>query len=102
MFDDEHDERRWAYRLHEKMERMMAAIDDLNNAVVALQAEQAAVDTAVTDLVDQVAALNAALTAAGTNDPAIQAAAQNINNVVTDLAQQAAKDPGPQAAPPTA
>lgn len=90
----------------------MAAIDDLNTAVSALQAEQAAlvsgvsaVQTAVTDLVAEVAALQAAI-AAG-DDAAVEAAATSINEVtsnlqteVTALGTAASSDPGPQPAPP--
>ena len=68
----------------------MAAIDDLNTAVAALQAEQVAIDQAVTDLI-------AAVNAAGANNPAIEAAVANIQAVTTDLGTQAANDPGPQA-----
>lgn len=79
----------------ERWRILMAAIDDLNTAVTALQAEQVAVATAVTDLVAAVQASSAA------NDPAIEAAVTNIQAVTTGLATSAAADPGPQPAPVT-
>ena len=80
-------------RIERKQDRTMAAIDDLNNAVVALQGEAAAVEQAVTDLVAAVAASSAA------NDPAIATAVTNINTVTEGLKASAASDPGAPPAP---
>jgi hypothetical protein len=61
----------------------MAAIDDLNTAVAGLTTEVGAVVTAMDALL---ADLNAALAAAGmNNDPAIETAVSNINNQVAAL-----------------
>ena len=75
----------------------MAALDDLNNAILALQAEDAAVIDAVINLEQQVADLTAAIAAAGQVDPAIEAAADAVNAEVQKL-----KDALTPPAPPVA
>lgn len=70
-----------------KLDLIMAAIDDLNSGITALDTVASAVEQAVTDLVAAVAA------GANTNDPAIEAAVANINNVVAALKTSAALDP---------
>ena len=75
----------------------MAAIDDLNTAVANLEAEQALITTAVTDLLAEVVDLQNAI--ATGNSALIEAAAVSINNVANALGVAAKADPGPQPAP---
>jgi ABC-type transporter Mla subunit MlaD len=78
--------------IERKEDHIMAAIDDLNAAVTALQTEATAVETAVSDLV-------AAVAAAGATTPEIEAAVSNITAVTAGLTTAAGSDPGPQPAP---
>lgn len=66
-------------------EVLMSAIDDLNVAITALQAEDALVEAAVASLNTQVATLTAAVAAATQVDPAIEAAAQAVQAEVANL-----------------
>ena len=61
----------------------MSAIDDLNTAVANLASEQAAVTTAVTDLLAEISNLQAGVSAS--DDTAIEAAVSAINTVTTNL-----------------
>jgi len=78
----------------------MSAIDDLNAAVAALQANaKAASDT----IANELQAISAAQAASGANDPAIEAAVSNIKAVSDSLAAAAASvQPAPAAAAPDA
>lgn len=68
----------------------MAAIDDLNTAVVDLQTEVGQIGT---DMDTQFAALNAAIAAQGvSNDPAIIAATASIRASVDALKSAASRD----------
>ncbi len=67
--------------------QFVAAFDDLNTAVAALQAGVAAIGT-------QMDALSAAIAAAG-NPPAVAAAAAAIQQQVADLAAIATRNPIP-------
>ena len=80
------------HHTHRKLEEIMAALDNLQAADTALKAE---VTQAITDWAAQLAAAGSA------NDPAIQAVADDMNNVVSQL--QAADTAGatpPPAQPP--
>jgi peptidoglycan hydrolase CwlO-like protein len=66
-------------------ERIMTAIDDLNTAVTALQAEDALVAQAFAALNTQIATLNTAVANAANPDPAIETAAQAVQAEVTKL-----------------
>lgn len=91
----------------------MSSIDDLNAAVTNLATEQEAlttqgnlVVTTVADLVNEVASLNAAISAG--DDTAIETAVGNINTITgnltttaTDLATAATSDPGAGTEPVT-
>jgi hypothetical protein len=81
-------------------EEIMSAIDDLNAAVAALQANaKAASDT----IANELQAIAAAQAASGANDPAIEAAVSNIKAVSDSLAAAAASvQPAPAAAAPDA
>ena len=70
----------------------MSAIDDLNTAVANLASEQAAVTTAVTDLLAEISNLQAGISAS--DDSAIEAAVGNINAIAASLGTAAASDPG--------
>ena len=59
----------------------MAAIDDLTAAVAALSTAVTNENTEITTLVSQIQAANTA----GTNDPAIEAAAQSILSSVASM-----------------
>ena len=99
-------------RIERRLEEIMSALTDLNDALARLAAEQTAVDVvtkatslAVTDLVAEVANL---LAAQGSGDTAaIESAVTGINSVVASLnadaatlATAASQDPGAQT-PPT-
>ena len=75
--------------IQDSKEIIMAAIDSLTQAVADLQAEDAALKTAVgttiTNLEAQVAALQAQLANIPNTDPAIQAAADAIEAEVANL-----------------
>ena len=85
----------------------MAEIDNLNKAITDVQAENATVITTlgnvatqITTLQGQVATLQAALAAAGNNDPAIQAAADALEAGLPPIAAAiAAVTPAPAPAP---
>ena len=77
----------------------MSAIDDLNTAVANLASEQAAVTTAVTDLLAEISNLQAGVSAS--DDTAIEAAVANINTIAASLGTAAASAPGVPAADPT-
>ena len=89
-------------------DKIMAAIDDLNAAVAAQQAENTVIVTTlgsiytqVTSLTSQVATLTAALAAASgnTTDPAVEAAAQAITaGIATVQAEITAVTPAPSGA----
>lgn len=71
--------------VHKTGRDTMLSIEGLNNAVAALKAEDALVIEAVGNLNKQIADLTAALAAAGSTDPAVQAAADAITAEVTKL-----------------
>ena len=73
----------------------MAAIDDLNAAVSALQAEDVLVLAGLASLQAQVATLNTTIANSPNVDPAIETAAQAVQAEVTKF--QAALAPAPAA-----
>ena len=66
--------------------KIMSAISDLNDADVKLTAEVALIVPAIAQLQKTIDTLNAALAAAGTNDPAIAKAASDMNAASVALA----------------
>jgi hypothetical protein len=87
------------HRQYVTKEEFMAAIDDLNAAVSALQAEDVLVLAGLASLQAQVATLNTTIANSPNVDPAIETAAQAVQAEVAKF--QAALAPAPPAAPAT-
>jgi hypothetical protein len=84
------------HRQYVTKEEFMAAIDDLNAAVSALQAEDVLVLAGLASLQAQVATLNTTIANSPNVDPAIETAAQAVQAEVTKF--QAALAPAAPAA----
>jgi hypothetical protein len=85
------------HRQYVTKEEFMAAIDDLNAAVSALQAEDVLVLAGLASLQAQVATLNTTIANSPNVDPAIETAAQAVQAEVAKF--QAALAPAAPAAP---
>jgi len=85
------------HRQYVTKEEFMAAIDDLNAAVSALQAEDVLVLAGLASLQAQVATLNTTIANSPNVDPAIETAAQAVQAEVAKF--QAALVPAAPAAP---
>ena len=83
------------HRQYVTKEEFMAAIDDLNAAVSALQAEDVLVLAGLASLQAQVATLNTTIANSPNVDPAIETAAQAVQAEVAKF--QAALAPAPAA-----
>jgi hypothetical protein len=85
------------HRQYVTKEEFMAAIDDLNTAVSALQAEDVLVLAGLASLQAQVATLNTTIANSPNVDPAIETAAQAVQAEVAKF--QAALAPAAPATP---
>jgi len=88
---------RHIHRQYITKEEFMAAIDDLNTAVSALQAEDVLVLAGLASLQAQVTTLNTTIANSPNVDPAIETAAQAVQAEVAKF--QAALTPAAPAAP---